>query len=590
LEELARDRPSSSQPPELISEKNKTRRTVRLSDAADRLPDQVAPRQGAEDRRPGQPEPTVHAVNRTADPARAATARATTTNLALGSGQAAAGPSMGNYRLRQMIGEGGMGRVYRAEHKLLGRVVAIKVLRATAAGPGGVARFFQEARVVNQIRHRNIVDVADFVELDDGTAFIVMELLEGTSLRELFEGGGALEPHLLVSIALQVCEALEATHAIGVVHRDLKPANIFICADRSSNDWVKLLDFGVAKLNPETAPTDAAHDVHTYEGTVLGTPPYMSPEQARGGNLDGRSDIYALGAIMYELLCGEPMFQARSLAEFREMHASVEPTPLRQRGQGTRVSRTLDAIVARCLRKAPADRFASAKELRDELEAELARLGGAANRPGTARVARRAGLGLALAAAAGLALWFGWSASAAENPTPPQTAGGGDPVGLSERIPASATPAVATPVEPDANDAGDADSADGADGADDTDRADARAPTTADADAARQTAPAASDAGPASTAKKRASRRDRSRRQARRDKKRATAGRASAGKPGKPAASPAGASGDPAGDSAAPTKPTPDAPALRPAGKSAPRRRAPIRKTTTLDPFEDDNP
>ena len=249
----------------------------------------------------------------------------------------AVGRVLGSYRLMEVIGRGGMGRVYMAEHVRLGRRVALKVLRPEyAVKRDAVARFFQEAKAVNKIRHRNIVDITDFIELEDGTTFIIMELLEGVSLGKLLRRHGPMEMPRLLAVLIQVCEALEAAHAVDIVHRDLKPDNIFLCPDQSG-EVVKLLDFGVAKLLSHDEDT-GAFAWQTAAGSVVGTPAYMSPEQASGLPVDGRSDVYSLGAIMYELFCGQPLFSARSFGDFVNKHINETPVPPSQTTGGAHLS------------------------------------------------------------------------------------------------------------------------------------------------------------------------------------------------------------------------------------------------------------
>src|SRR4051812_6891290 len=236
------------------------------------------------------------------------------------------GEVLGSYRLVELLGKGGMGYVYRAEHTRLGREVALKLLRGDyASRRDAVSRFFQEARTVNRVRHRNIVDVTDFVELDDGTTYIIMELLTGTSL-----GAWAKQRpprSRALAVLVQICDGLDAAHQVGVVHRDLKPDNVIVVPGDGGGELVKLLDFGVAKLlNRE----DEDVGFETAAGSVIGTPAYMSPEQAGGMAVDGRSDIYSLGALMYDMFCGQPMFRGRAFGEFVRKHLTEAPVPPRQ--------------------------------------------------------------------------------------------------------------------------------------------------------------------------------------------------------------------------------------------------------------------
>jgi len=276
---------------------------------------------------------------------------------------------LGSYRLLELIGKGGMGYVYRAEHTKLGREVALKVLRIDyARRRDSVARFFQEARTVNRIRHRNIIDVTDFVELDDGTTFIIMELLRGKSL------GRWAKDHVDVprtlAILVQICDGLAAAHAVGVIHRDLKPDNVIIVPTGDGAEQVKLLDFGVAKL---VHRDDEDFGLETAAGSVIGTPAYMSPEQAGGLVVDARSDIYSLGAIMYELFCGQPMFRGRSFGEYVRKHLQESPVPPRETARGAELDPRLEDILLRCIDKDPERRYPTIDALRDDL---LATLGG----------------------------------------------------------------------------------------------------------------------------------------------------------------------------------------------------------------------
>jgi serine/threonine-protein kinase len=282
------------------------------------------------------------------------------------------GHVLGSYRLLEVIGRGGMGRVYRAEHVRLGRQVALKLLKPEyAVKRDAVARFFQEAKAVNKIRHRNIVDATDFVELEDGTTFIIMELLEGDSLGAALRKHGPMPVARLMAVLVQVCDALEAAHAVGIVHRDLKPDNIFLVQE-PGGELAKLLDFGVAKLVGTVDDVEAV-GYHTAAGSVVGTPAYMSPEQAGGLDVDGRSDVYALGAIMYELFCGRPLFTGKSFGEYVLKHMNERPVPPRQTQGGAEMSVELEGVILRCLEKPPERRFV-VRDLREALMAILGRM------------------------------------------------------------------------------------------------------------------------------------------------------------------------------------------------------------------------
>ncbi|MGE0396088.1 MAG: serine/threonine protein kinase [Kofleriaceae bacterium] len=273
------------------------------------------------------------------------------------------GSTLGSYRVIELLGKGGMGYVYRAEHTKLGREVALKLLRTDyAKRKDAVARFIQEARTVNRIRHRNIVDVPDILELDDGTTCIVMELLRGQSLGKWARTGIDLPRALAVLV--QICDGLGAAHSVQIVHRDLKPDNVIVVPTSDGAELVKLLDFGVAKLLNRD---DEDIGFQTAAGSVIGTPAYMSPEQAGGMPIDGRSDIYSLGAIMYELFCGQPMFRGRSFGEYVRKHLTEMPVRPKNTTGGANLDDRLEAIILRALEKDPNQRYQNIIELRDSL-------------------------------------------------------------------------------------------------------------------------------------------------------------------------------------------------------------------------------
>ncbi len=285
------------------------------------------------------------------------------------------GSTLGSYKVHELLGKGGMGYVYRAEHVKLGREVAIKLLRSDyARRRDAVARFIQEARTVNRIRHRNIVDVPDIVELEDGTTFIVMEFLRGQSLGKWARSGVDLPRALAVLV--QICDGLAAAHAVNIVHRDLKPDNVIVIPTSDGAELVKLLDFGVAKLLNRD---DEDLGFQTAAGSVIGTPAYMSPEQAGGMVIDARSDIYSLGAIMYELFCGQPMFRGRSFGEYVRKHLTEHPVRPRATPGGAQLDERLEMIILKALEKDPAARFNQIHILRDAL---LTMLGGLETHPG----------------------------------------------------------------------------------------------------------------------------------------------------------------------------------------------------------------
>ncbi|MGK4008132.1 serine/threonine-protein kinase [Sorangium sp. So ce1036] len=267
------------------------------------------------------------------------------------------------YRLAERIGGGGMGDVFRAEHVLAGRAVAIKFLHPELADNSELShRFFQEAQAVNRIRHPNIVDVID-AGVGELGPYIVMEHLDGESLGMALARFGRLDMEAAVGVAIPVLEALDAAHRAGIIHRDLKPENIFIACDPNRGSAVvRLLDFGIAKVLDSDGPSP-----RTRTGVVFGTPDYLSPEQATGESpLDGRSDLFSVGVLLYEVLTGTRPFRAPTAVAtaFRVVHAEV-PTLA---SAGVTVDPRLEAIVQRLLQKDPAKRFPTAGDVVRELE------------------------------------------------------------------------------------------------------------------------------------------------------------------------------------------------------------------------------
>ncbi|HKP63102.1 MAG TPA: serine/threonine-protein kinase, partial [Polyangiales bacterium] len=261
----------------------------------------------------------------------------------------------------RLLGEGGMSSVYEAEHALIRRKVAVKVLRSELSVDGvQVQRFFNEARATSAIRHPNIVEVIDVGRLPDGVPYLVMELLEGESLGDRLERIGPLDIPLAIDYARQAASALEAAHALKVVHRDLKPDNLFLVPDQrlADRELVKVLDFGIAKLRGELA----APPFDTLVGAVLGTPPYMSPEQCRGlpEEIDERTDVYALGIILYEMVCGQPPFMADGAGELMMLHMTADPEPPSH--ARPELPPALEDVILRALEKRREDRFPSMAE------------------------------------------------------------------------------------------------------------------------------------------------------------------------------------------------------------------------------------
>jgi hypothetical protein len=319
---------------------------------------------------------------------------------------------IGSYRVLRLIGEGAVGHVFEVEHVKIGRRAAMKVLSPEhAVRPMALRRLFAEAQAVNRINHPHIVEITDVVEAERPGAVsgVVMELLEGKSLAQVIETEGPLAPGRFIPILRQVADALAAAHAAGFVHRDLKPENIFITEREGQQDYVKLLDFGLAKsLSPELPPAGlpGAPRLHkTVEGTFLGTPAYASPEQACGKPVDHRSDIYSLGVILYELLCGRLPFEGANLGEYLVKHITEDVPPAPAKAVATPLGQSLDHLARACLEKEPGARVQSADDVKATLE-HLVR-GGFWARPGRGwwrrprlLIAASAVLALGLAAAA----------------------------------------------------------------------------------------------------------------------------------------------------------------------------------------------
>jgi serine/threonine-protein kinase len=276
------------------------------------------------------------------------------------------GATIGGYRTLRQIGRGGMGAVYLGEHSLLGRRAAIKVLLPSLSSQQEIVqRFFNEARAVTQIADPGIVQVFDFGYDQDGSAYIVMELLEGEPLDQRLARTTRMPPFETVRLARMICMSLHAAHAKGIVHRDLKPENIFLVGDPAvtGGERAKILDFGIAKLSG-----DEPGALRTRTGMVMGTPVYMSPEQCRGaGEVDHRSDIYSIGCVLMTMLTGSPPFDGTGTGELIAAHMLEDPPRPSSRLPG--LSELLDAIVLRCLEKSPADRFQTMRELADALAA-----------------------------------------------------------------------------------------------------------------------------------------------------------------------------------------------------------------------------
>jgi serine/threonine-protein kinase len=271
------------------------------------------------------------------------------------------GATIGNYRVTAKLGEGGMGSVYLAEHPLIGKKVALKVLHEEySANQDVVTRFFNEAKAVNDIGHPNIVDIIDYgvVQTQQGPGFVyfIMEFLNGKSLAEVIQTQSPIAPERGLAICAQVADALSASHAKGIIHRDLKPDNIYLISRGRDTDFVKVLDFGIAKLTG-----DSPGSRKTRTGIVMGTPAYMSPEQCEGkGNIDHRTDIYALGIVMYELITGRVPFLGEGYGEVLVQHLTKRPErPSTVRGA---IPPSVEAVCMKALEKKREDRFQSMEQ------------------------------------------------------------------------------------------------------------------------------------------------------------------------------------------------------------------------------------
>jgi eukaryotic-like serine/threonine-protein kinase len=268
----------------------------------------------------------------------------------------------GRYHIESIIAQGGMGVVYLARHRLIDKHVAVKILRPELANNREItARFLTEAQAASAIGSEHIVNVTDFGELPDGATYIVMEYLDGLSLNQRIRRSETPLPiPVVLHIARQIAEALQRAHDANIVHRDLKPDNILLVTKGKREDFVKILDFGIAKVQSSQNHTTTA-------GRIFGTPHYMSPEQGRGKELNHRTDIYSLGVILYEMVCGSVPFDGENPLGILTQHMYVEVKPLNERCSPGRVTPALECVVARCLQKEPDGRYSSMSELDEDL-------------------------------------------------------------------------------------------------------------------------------------------------------------------------------------------------------------------------------
>jgi len=268
---------------------------------------------------------------------------------------------MGEYRIDALIGKGGMGTVYRATHAMLRRPTAIKVLDPEIAAPRTLARFELEVQRTSRLSHPNNIQVYDYGTTADGLFYYAMEYLDGADLTRILDAGGPLPPGRVIHVLRQACAALAEAHELGLVHRDVKPANIILCWRGGKPDVVKVLDYGIAR-------DLGAHDPgKTPRFGIAGTPEYMPPEVIHGHGADPQSDVYSLGATAYQLVTGNPVFDATTPGEHLAQHVGAEPLPPRERLDT--VPADLEAVILRCLAKRPEDRFPGMRALCDAVEA-----------------------------------------------------------------------------------------------------------------------------------------------------------------------------------------------------------------------------
>ena len=280
----------------------------------------------------------------------------------------------GEYRILERLGVGGMGSVYKAEQPAMNRLVAIKVLHPRYANRNDlVSRFRREARAMSQLQHPNTARVYKFGQLPDGAPYFVMDYLEGKNLAHVVRAEGPMKAERAIPIMVQVCGALDEAHVAGIIHRDLKPENVFLTKQGGTEDFPKVLDFGLAKVSEKQMGRGSM--MLTQQGMVFGTPEFMSPEQTQGAALDRRSDVYSLALIMYELLTGKLPFDATKPIDIMRAHLQDPPIPLNERVSGLHFSDELQAALAKALAKKPDDRHATAKEFGEALRQSMGNSG-----------------------------------------------------------------------------------------------------------------------------------------------------------------------------------------------------------------------
>ncbi|AKF05615.1 serine/threonine-protein kinase [Sandaracinus amylolyticus] len=277
----------------------------------------------------------------------------------------------GKYQVLELLGEGAMGRVYRAKQIALDKEIAVKVLHRHLTGTERIEmRFHREARAASRLSHPNSLHIHDFGTTDDGTLYIAMELLDGEDLQTILDHDHPLSPARIAALLVPVLRALEEAHRAGIIHRDLKPENVVVQPDRSGREHVKVCDFGIAKILDQ----DEGHAI-TVDGFVCGTPQYMAPEQSRGDVIDHRSDLYAAGVVLYQMICGVVPFAGENALGVLTRHLVEAPIPPSERRHELGVPPALEAICLRALQKDPGDRWQSAADMADAVERAVRELG-----------------------------------------------------------------------------------------------------------------------------------------------------------------------------------------------------------------------
>lgn len=270
----------------------------------------------------------------------------------------------GRYEIIGSVAAGGMGQIYKAKHQLMNRTVAIKTIHLSLMSGGALKRFQQEAQAISALNHPNILSVFDFFISDEGQPYLVMDFLQGTNLRELLKAEKRLDLARALPILIDACSGFTHAHEHGVIHRDIKPANLMLIDFNGNSDFVKIVDFGIAKV-----ATDTGESMHlTATGDTFGSPEFMSPEQCRAKKPDARSDIYSLGCVMYKMLTGVSLFNSQDPMEIMYKQVHDSPPPPSQICPEANLNETVDAVVLKAIQKEPENRFQTMEEMRHALQ------------------------------------------------------------------------------------------------------------------------------------------------------------------------------------------------------------------------------